>query len=92
MSNDTTTPDIMTIREMGLGNGFTVLDPADGYRKNNQLWFGTCATCGEGVTSSRHDYGIWMHKLVISRTGNPPFSGSECSRQIDYCPMTEEGN
>jgi hypothetical protein len=93
MSNDTTTPDIMTIREMGLGNGFAVLDPADGYRKNNQLWFGTCATCGEGVTSSRHDNGIWMHRLVVEK-GNPPHIGGrgDTTRQIDYCPMTEEGN
>jgi hypothetical protein len=43
--------DFWTIREQGIGNGFTALNPADGYRKDNRLWFGNCSVCGERVTN-----------------------------------------
>ena len=29
----------MEIRKNGIGNGFTVIKPEDGYRKDNTLWF-----------------------------------------------------
>lgn len=70
--------DIATLRTQGIGSNFTVADPADGYRKNNQLWFGTCRTCGERVTSSLHDAGVWMHQ----KHGPNGRSWTE----IDYCP------
>jgi hypothetical protein len=64
------------IREQGIGNGFTVLNPADGFRKDNTLWFGNCANCGERVTQSRfHKY--WAHTISV---------GQNASREVDYCP------
>lgn len=83
--------DMATRREQGLGSNFTVLDPHDGYRKNGQLWFGKCGECGESVTSSRLDAGVWMHRLVIKK-GNPPHMGGQgdTTRLIDYCPKAKE--
>lgn len=78
---------VARIRASGAGSNFTVNDPHDGYRQNDQLWFGTCATCGETVTSSLHDGGVWMHRLVVEK-GNPPHVGGrgDTTRQIDHCP------
>lgn len=75
------------IRSQGRGSNFTVIDPQDGYRQNGQVWFGTCNRCGERVTSSRHDNGTWMHRLVVEK-GNPPSVGGrgDTTRPIDYCP------
>jgi hypothetical protein len=71
---------IAEIREQGIGNGFSVLNPADGYQKNNRLWFGECSVCGERVTNSNLK-GIWEHTLILEQ--RPGFTKS---RQIDYCP------
>ena len=68
------------IREQGIGNGFTVLNPADGYRKDNTLWFGNCATCGERVTQSRFDK-YWAHTVYSVKEAN-----HSVSREVDYCP------
>ena len=84
--------DFWTIREQGIGNGFSVLNPADGYRKDNRLWFGNCSVCNERVTNSNL-MGIWEHtkysekgfysKEEFERDGIANFSSS---KQIDYCP------
>jgi len=79
----------MTIQEtrtQGIGNGFKVLNPADGYRQDNQLWFGECANCGERVTNSLFGKG-WEHELILEQKVSPNgFVGYKKSRQIDYCP------
>lgn len=62
-------------------NGFVVLDPHDGYRKDNRLWFGTCSVCGEVVTNSFLN-GIWEHQLILEDDGK----GSVKFRNVDYCP------
>ena len=65
------------IREQGLGLNFRVLNPSDGYRQDNTLWFGECDTCGERVTSSLHDK-FWGHRASL---------GEYSSTTIDYCPL-----
>jgi hypothetical protein len=74
---------LLEIRTKGIGSNFTVINPADGYRKDNRLWFGTCSECGEMVSSSSVSakYNGWTHTLTkkISETG---FS----MKSIDYCP------
>lgn len=77
------------VREQGIGNGFTVLDPADGYRQDNRLWFGTCSECGDSVTNSSLTGKGWEHNLILEETYHA--SGSVLSRKsknIDYCPAT----
>jgi hypothetical protein len=66
------------------GNGFSVLNAADGFRKDNSLWFGTCSECGESVTNSSLN-GVWKHTLVLEVRAN-----GSTSRQIDYCPKVGE--
>lgn len=78
------TDEMTRLRTGGIGSNFTVVDPADGYRKNDQLWFGTCGTCGERVTSSRFNRGVWMHKLITEE--HPEFPGLLTYRDLDRCP------
>jgi hypothetical protein len=52
------------IRVEGIGSNFKVINPADGYRKDNRLWFGECATCGESVTNSSMSGKGWVHTLI----------------------------
>lgn len=68
------------IREQGIGNGFTVLNPADGYRKDNTLWFGECSVCGERVVCSWIDK-VWTHRVYLVKETN-----HSVSRSVDYCP------
>lgn len=74
---------IVEIRTKGIGSNFSVINPHDGYRKDNRLWFGECATCGESVSSSSMSAKSvgWTHTLTkkISETGFRMTS-------IDYCP------
>ena len=72
--------DFWEIREKGIGNGFSVLNAEDGYRKDNRLWFGNCSVCNERVTNSIL-VGKWEHTLILEQNGL-----STKSRQIDYCP------
>lgn len=65
-------------------NGFVALDPHDGYRKDNRLWFATCSVCGETITNSFLN-GIWEHQLILEDDGK----GSTKSRNIDYCPSNQ---
>lgn len=73
--------EVARIRRNGEGKNFKVLNPEDGYRKNDQLWFGKCDQCGEHVSSSRHDKGVWMHKQE-----SPSEWGGTSYRDIDHCP------
>lgn len=71
---------ITEIRENGYGSNFNVLNPEDGFRKDNRLWFGKCSVCGQSVTNSFRN-GIWEHTVVTERTSN-----SSVSHNVDYCP------
>jgi hypothetical protein len=73
--------DFWEIREKGIGNGFSVVNPADGYRKDDRLWFGNCSVCEERVTNSFLK-GIWEHTLILETDGK----GYTKSKTIDYCP------
>ena len=64
-------------------NGFTVLDPHDGFRKDNRLWFGTCSVCGETVTNS-HLENVWKHTVILEQERN-----YTKSRTVDYCPSNQ---
>lgn len=74
------------IRVEGIGSNFKVLNPEDGYRKDNRLWFGECAECGERVTNSSLN-GIWKHEIVLEvkyhESGTIAYKSS---KQVDYCP------
>jgi hypothetical protein len=75
------------IREEGIGNGFSVINPHDGYRKDNRLWFGTCSECGESVTNSSLTGKGWEHNLILEEKRNPSgFVSYRSSRNVDYCP------
>jgi hypothetical protein len=64
------------IRELGLGNGFSVLNPEDGYRKDNSVWFGECSKCGQMVANGRF-FGLnWVHDEKLP---------NKSSRHVDYC-------
>ena len=66
--------------------GFTVLEPRDGYRKDNTLWFGICSECGDRVTNSALK-GEWEHTLILEqKTFEDGRVFYTKSRQIDYCP------
>ncbi len=89
-SRELTASQIQEIRENGLGNGFTVLDPKDGFRQDNRVWFGRCSVCGEQVSNGLDD-GKWNHSITKTITYHS--SGAVCqtdTRYVDYCP-TERG-
>ena len=50
------------IRNQGIGDGFTVINPQDGYRKDNTIWNGTCSECGERVYNSIMTNYKWEHQ------------------------------
>jgi hypothetical protein len=85
-SRTLTDEEVTRIRRDGLGNGFSVIDPADGYRADGSLWFGDCSVCNERVTNSWTD-GVWKHTNYTRKVINPDgFISSATSRQSDYCP------
>lgn len=75
------------IRTLGIAENFCVLDPEDGYRKDNRLWFGTCSECGQRVTSSFVDDVIWKHSVEVPST----YSKTPATKSIDYCPANPLG-
>jgi hypothetical protein len=80
---------VQEIREQGIGFNFKVANQADGYRKDNRLWFGTCTSCGERVTNSSLN-GVWMHEDVLEITHHEDGQvASRKTRQLDYCPSSE---
>jgi hypothetical protein len=86
-----TDTELTQVRENGLGNGFKVLVPTDGFRNDQTLWFGTCGECGESVNNSWRD-GLWVHTVWVQRRfyANGNFAGGQ-SHGVDYCP-TERGD
>lgn len=72
--------EMKTIREQGIGSNFKVLNPKDGYRKDNSVWFGECANCGERVSNSVW-HGVWHHTIET-----PSDFGSVNRTKLDYCP------
>lgn len=90
-TREMTDTELQRIRENGEGNGFKVLDPEDGFRRDGSVWFGTCTECGEGVSNSWRD-GVWKHRVVTDQTYHK--DGSILSsniRFVDYCPTAREG-
>lgn len=87
MSLVVTKENFQQVREQGIGNGFTVLNPEYGYRKDNRLWFGECSECGERVTNSSLTGKGWEHTIttVHSRHASGTVAHAT-SYTIDYCP------
>ena len=56
-----TTLTIKEIRSNGIGDGFTVVNPHDGFRKDNTIWFGKCEECGDHVSNSFMTDYKWKH-------------------------------
>jgi hypothetical protein len=73
---------LVEIRKNGIGNGFTVIKPEDGYRKDNAVWFGTCSNCNEMVSSSSVSLKSngWTHKVIRQE------NGYQVHTSVDYCP------
>lgn len=75
-------------------NGFTALEPRDGYRKDNSLWFGKCSECGEGIHNSRL-VGKWEHtiytykKFYSQENFERGVYNQAKSYSVDYCPTKE---
>jgi len=85
-----TDTEVQQVRENGLGNGFKVLNPADGFREDNTVWFGNCSECGERVSNSWRD-GIWKHSISTNQTYHKDGSLlSQSTKFVDYCP-TQRG-
>jgi hypothetical protein len=88
-------PTNQEIREQGIGSNFSVLNPEDGFRKDNSLWFGNCSECGERVSQSLHnDY--WSHTIYLEKgyyskeiweAGR--FHNQATSKASDYCPTAK---
>ena len=83
-----TAPTVMEILQKGIGSNFTVLNPEDGYRKDNSLWFGECSVCGERVSNSKHS-NKWMHSEVLSIKYHADGKTvlSRTTRELDQCPV-----
>jgi len=82
--------EVRRIRRDGVGNGFVVLEPADGFRRDGSLWFGVCSVCSERVSNSWTD-GVWKHTTPTKQVLNPNgVVSASVTQQTDYCP-TERG-
>lgn len=83
-----TKDNFQAVRENGIGSNFSVLNPKDGFRKDNRLWFGTCSECGEQVSNSALTGKGWVHTISTTITyhadGVTPCQRS--SKQFTYCP------
>ena len=77
---------LVETRKNGIGNGFTVINPKDGYRKDNAVWFGECSKCGEMVSSSSVSlkFNGWTHTLIRQE------KGYQVHTAIDYCPKGQQ--
>ncbi len=85
-----TAEEIQANRENGVGNGFKVLNPGDGFRRDGSLWFGTCSVCGERVSNSLRD-GVWKHTIYTSKTYNENgLLASATSYESEVCPTASE--
>lgn len=81
---------LVEIRTKGIGSNFTVSNVADGYRKDNAVWFGVCDTCGEGVVSSSVSlkFNGWAHEIRenVKYHDDGLSILSFSSKAVDYCP------
>jgi hypothetical protein len=71
---------VREVRTLGIGSNFKVLDPKDGVKGDDSIWFGKCDKCGETVSSDER-LGIWEHRV----TG----LNAEAEQTVDYkadCP------
>ena len=73
--------DIKEIRESGIGSNFKVVDQKDGFRNDNSIWFGNCATCGGHVSNSVFN-GVWEHTTY----GESDSLNVIIMKKLDYCP------
>ena len=90
MSLVITKENFQSVRENGIGNGFTVLNPKDGFRKDNRLWFGTCSVCNESVTNSAVVGRGWEHDIILIDEILPGGTRHRSSRKVTYCPTVGE--
>lgn len=89
-NREITDGEIQRVRENGEGNGFDVMDPSDGFRRDGSLWFGTCSVCGEQVTNSLRD-GVWKHRIPTGDTRDSDgFILGTASLSVDYCPTASK--
>jgi len=88
MNITVTKENFQSIRENGIGNGFTVINPADGFRKDNRLWFGKCSECNEQVSNSALTGEGWTHSIttVISYHADGVTPCQMSIKHLDYCP------
>ena len=85
-----TDEEVTRVRLDGVGNGFMVNNPADGFRGDGSLWFGNCSVCNERVSNSWRE-GVWEHTIYTRKVIEPNgFVSSSASKKADYCP-TERG-
>lgn len=85
-----TKENFQSIRENGIGSNFSVINPADGFRKDNRLWFGTCSECGQSVTNSALTGRGWEHEIILSREVHPSGMVHQSSKNVTYCPSVVE--
>jgi hypothetical protein len=84
------------VRTNGIGNGFSVINPADGFRKDNRLWFGTCSVCNESVTNSAVSGRGWEHTVFLMKgyfskdNYLKGITNHASSKHVTYCP-TQKG-
>jgi hypothetical protein len=87
-----------SIRINGIGTNFSVVNPADGFRKDNRLWFGTCSECNESVTNSAIDGRGWLHTVYLMKgyfskdNYLKGITNHASSKQVTYCPTAKGEN
>lgn len=84
-----------SVRENGIGSNFSVIEPVDGFRKDNRLWFGTCSVCNESVTNSALDGRGWLHTIYLTKgyfskdNYLKGMTNHASSKQVTHCPTAE---
>lgn len=73
---------VMEILTKGIGSNFEVINPEDGRRKDNRVWFGTCSVCQDRVSNSI-TRNVWEHTVTTQ------VDGRDKLKWIDYCPEAE---
>ena len=95
MSLVITKENFQSVRENGIGSNFSVINPSDGFRKDNRLWFGTCSVCNESVTNSALVGRGWEHTIYTTKGSfskanfDKGIYNHTSSRSVDYCPTAK---
>ena len=95
MSLVITKENFQSVRENGIGSNFSVINPADGFRKDNRLWFGTCSVCNESVTNSAVSGRGWEHTIYLEKgyfSKDNYLKGTTnmaSSKSVTYCPTAK---